>query len=91
MAAHKATEAKLRALDGTAFDMAYMTAMLGDHDMVITKVMLAEQQFTAKPELTQMLTKLRPQLMQHRDQAYQILGQLKPGAAAVGGSGSGAE
>jgi putative membrane protein len=88
MAAHKATEAKLRALDGTAFDMAYMTAMLGDHDMVITKVMLAEQRFTAKPELTQLLTKLRPQLMQHRDQAYQLLGQLKPGSMAVGGSGT---
>ena len=88
MAAHKATEAKLRALDGMAFDMAYMTAMLGDHDMTLTKVMLGEQQFTAKPELTQMLTKLRPQLTQHRDQAYQLLGQLKPGAAAVGGSGT---
>jgi putative membrane protein len=87
MAAHKATEAKLRALSGPAFDMAYMTAMLGDHDMTITKVMLGEQQFTAKPELTQMLTKLRPQLVQHRDQAYQILGQLKPGSMAVGGSG----
>jgi putative membrane protein len=87
-AADKAEEAKLRALSGSAFDLAYLDYMVGDHDMDVTKVMLAEQQFTQKPELTQMLGQLRPELMQHRDQAYQLLGQLKPTQQSVTGSGS---
>lgn len=86
--AEKADEAKLKALDGPAFDQAYMAMMVADHDADVMKVTHAAQMF--KGEFATQLNQLRPTLMQHRDEAYRVLGQLKPSQQmGVGGANMG--
>lgn len=87
-AAHKANEAKLKALEGMAFDAAYMSLMVGDHDLAITKVAMATQQF-AGSEMTPKLQAMLPVLQQHRQHAYTVLGQVKADPAAMGLGGTG--
>ena len=76
--AEMATEKKLQALQGPVFDRAYLSAMVGDHDMDIGKVMTAQQQFASNKELKAMLDDLLPVLQQHRQSAYRLLGQEAP-------------
>ncbi len=84
-----ALEAKLKVLEGAAFDQAYMAAMVADHDETVAKAVMAQQQYTT-PELTQMLGQMTPKLVQHREQAYRVLGQIgSHQQLGVGGSGMG--
>lgn len=85
--AEKATEAKLKALDGAAFDAEYMSHMVADHNMDLAKVSHAAQMFKGS-ELANQLNQLQPVLTQHRDHALRVLGQLKPEQQmGVGGAG----
>ncbi|NTX50826.1 DUF4142 domain-containing protein [Myxococcus sp. CA051A] len=76
--AEHATMEKLQALQGPAFDRAFLAAMVGDHDVVIAKVMAGQQQFVDNTALKTMLDNLLPQLQQHRQSAYRLLGQETP-------------
>lgn len=73
--ATEATKAKLWALDGLIYDQVYLASRVSAHDEAIQLVTLARQQY---PDLAPLLDGLLPTLRQHRDQAYQLLGQLQP-------------
>lgn len=69
-----ATKAKLAVLQGQLYDQEYLAAMVADHDQNIHLVTLGRQ---AYPQLAPLLDGLLPTLRQHRDQAYQLLGQVQ--------------
>ena len=73
-----ATAEMLGRLEGRAFDMAFLTAMVGDHDKTIGKLQAAREQFGNDKELTAMVDKVLPVFMNHRERAYTLLGQEKP-------------
>jgi putative membrane protein len=86
-AANKAEKEKLQALEGEAFDRAFLAHMVADHDHAIILSQQAMQQ-AQDPQLQQLLQQSTPMLMQHRQQAYQLLGQLQPQPQlGVGGGG----
>ena len=70
--------AKLQALEGPAFDRAFLAHMVGHHDADIAKVMAGQQQFASNTELKKELDSLLPTLKQHRQQAHRLLGQEAP-------------
>jgi putative membrane protein len=73
--ATEANKAKLAALQGPLYDQEYLASMVADHDQVLQLVMLGRQTY---PQHASMLDGLMPSLRQHRDQAYQLLGQASP-------------
>jgi putative membrane protein len=77
--ATEATKAKLWVLDGPLYDQAYLASQVANHDEVIQLVTLARQQY---PDLAPLLDGLLPTLREHRDRAYQLLGQAQPQAQA---------
>lgn len=77
MQANEAQAAELNALQGQAFDAAYLSAMVGDHDMVLGKLIAAEKQFKGAGS-EQMIRKLIPEVRQHRMEAYRLLGTVTP-------------
>ncbi|WP_375768496.1 DUF4142 domain-containing protein [Archangium gephyra] len=79
MSANEATKAKLIVLDGALYDQAYLASQVADHDQTIQLVTLARQQY---PDLAPLLDGLLPKLREHRDRAYQLLGQSQPQAQA---------
>ncbi len=90
----EALEAKLRQLDGAAFDQAFMSAMVADHDEAVARSVMAQSQYQ-NPELVQMIGQMTPKLAQHREEAYRVLGQISApsqlGVGGAGGMGSGME
>jgi putative membrane protein len=84
--ADKAAQAKLEALEGQAFDQAFMSHMVGAHDATLGKLIEGQKTF-ASGQVNSLITELLPKVSEHRDHAYKVLGQVKP-AAGVGGSGS---
>ncbi|WP_257451010.1 DUF4142 domain-containing protein [Archangium lipolyticum] len=79
LSANEATKSKLMVLQGSLYDQEYLASQVASHDETIQLVTLARQQY---PELAPMLDGLLPTLQRHRDQAYQLLGQVKPQAQA---------
>ncbi|QRN98357.1 DUF4142 domain-containing protein [Archangium violaceum] len=79
MSATEATKSKLSVLQGSLYDQEYLASQVASHDQTLQLVTLARQQY---PELAPMLDGLMPTLRQHRDHAYQLLGQVKPQAQA---------
>jgi putative membrane protein len=77
--ATEATKSKLTVLQGSLYDQEYLASQVASHDQTIQLVTIARQQY---PELAPMLDGLLPTLRQHRDHAYQLLGQVKPQAQA---------
>jgi putative membrane protein len=77
-----ATKAKLSMLQGSLFEQEYLASQVASHDETIQLMMLARQQY---PNLASLLDGLLPTLREHRDQAYQLLGQVKPQAQAQAG------
>jgi putative membrane protein len=88
IAAEKANMEKLQALKGEAFDSCYMSTQVGQHDETLGKLMAARQALGGNAELTTMLGELTPHLVQHRQQAYSVLGKLGQSMMGVGGAGS---
>jgi putative membrane protein len=75
-----ATKAKLPVLQGTLYDQEYLASQVASHDQTLQMVMTAKQLY---PQLGSMLDGLLPTLRQHRDQAYQLLGQTQPQVQAA--------
>lgn len=93
MAEVEAATAHLKTLDGVAFDSVYLANMVADHDHAVLMVSAGQQKFASNTEVAGMLQQLQPKLQQHRDHAYQALGQVKvtQGGMATGGSGMGSQ
>jgi putative membrane protein len=77
--ATEATKAKLPVLQGTLYDQEYLASQVAAHDQAIQMVMTGKQLY---PQLGSMLDGLLPTLREHRDRAYQLLGQAQPQAQA---------
>lgn len=75
--ADKADMDKLRALQGPAFDSAFLSSMVADHDHALRMVEAAQQQYQ-DPELKRSLGETRTHLQDHWQQAYRLLGETKP-------------
>jgi putative membrane protein len=75
LSATEATKAKLWVLDSPLYDQAYLASQVANHDEALQLVTLARQQY---PDLAPLLDGLLPTLREHRDQAYQLLGQSPP-------------
>jgi putative membrane protein len=74
-AAQMATKSKLSALQGRLYEQQFLASQVAGHDHSIALVMAGRQRY---PELAPMLDALLPTLKQHRDRAYQLLGQVEP-------------
>jgi putative membrane protein len=87
MDAERASMEKLRVLKAQPFDSSFLASMVGGHDMVLGKLMAAQQNVT-DAGMTPMLQQLTQTITQHRQQAYTLLGRIGPGSSAgVGGAG----
>jgi putative membrane protein len=88
MDADRAVMEKLQTLQGVPFDSSYMSQQVGEHDHMLGKVMAARQAGFASPELSSLLDEQSRTISQHRQRAYQVLGQVGPAQArGVGGAG----
>jgi putative membrane protein len=88
LAAMKSKTAELKAMaGGKAWERVYLTSQVGSHDMAAGLLIGGQGLIADKPEMAQMVQKNLPLIMQHREQAHQLLGQLKPTQAAMGGAG----
>ncbi len=86
--AQKTEKEILQGLSGEAFDLNFVNAMVGDHDHAIMLTSAALQNIQ-DPKIQQTLNQALPKFEQHRQTAYQLLGQLRPkGQPQVGGAGS---
>jgi putative membrane protein len=79
MSATEANKSKLSVLDAPLYDQAYLASQVANHDEAIQLVTLARQQY---PDLAPLLDGLLPKLREHRERAYQLLGQSQPQAQA---------
>lgn len=84
--AQKATMSKLRALDGPAFEQSFLATMVERHDHHLAKVSKAKTQYK-NSKFTTIYDGLVPALTQHRNQAYDLLGQVSMIQPGVGGAG----
>jgi putative membrane protein len=87
MAASKATMELMQTMQGPAFDSMFMANMVKSHDKTLLKLTAIQEKFSGT-ELARMANEMMPKISEHRDQAYRILGQIKPGGMATGGAGT---
>lgn len=80
--ATQATKAKLQVLQGPLFEQEYLASQVAAHAEAIQIVTFGRQLY---PELAPLLDGLLPTLREHRDQAYQLLGQLQSEPQAEAG------
>src|SRR4029453_16620859 len=79
-AKHKAEHEKLEKLSGDAFDRAYMTSMVADHNKDVAE--FQRQSKSAKdPDLRAWATKTLPTLQDHQKSAKEISAKVKGSAA----------
>jgi putative membrane protein len=79
-AKHKAEHAKLEKLSGDAFDRAYMTAMVADHNKDVADFQ-RESKSAKDPELKAWAAKTLPTLQDHQKSAKEISAKVKGSAA----------
>jgi putative membrane protein len=78
-AKHKADQAKMAKLSGAAFDRAYMTMMVADHDKDVKEFQQASR--TAKDaDLKAWVVKTLPTLQEHQKMAHDISAKVTGGA-----------
>jgi putative membrane protein len=83
-AKHKAEHAKLEKLSGDAFDRAYMTSMVADHNKDVAE--FQRQSKSAKdPDLKAWVTKTLPTLQDHQKSAKEISAKVKGSTAKPAG------
>jgi putative membrane protein len=88
MDADRAMMEKLQTLRGMPFDSSYMSMQVAEHDHVLGKVLAARQAGFVSSELNSLLDEKSRMVSQHRQRAYQLLGQIgPPEAMGVGGAG----
>jgi len=90
MAADKAIMEELQALKGEPFDSCYISGQVGDHDATLGKLMAGRQAITGNAELTSLMDETTQHVVQHRQQAYSVLGKLGQ-TMGVGGAGTGTD
>jgi len=81
-AKHKAEHARFEKLSGAAFDKAYMTAMVADHNKDVAAFQ-RESKSAKDPELKAWVTKTLPTLEDHQKSAKEINAKVN-GAAKTG-------
>lgn len=69
----QSTRELLQGIQGRSFDQQYLASQVAGHDSAINVVQQGLQQF---PELKPVLTQLMPVLQRHRQQAYNLLGEV---------------
>jgi predicted outer membrane protein len=69
----------LMMLTGAAFDRAYLGVMLAAHDLTIAKLHEYRTEFRSG-QIVALINQTLPELEKHRDHAYRLLGELRPGA-----------
>lgn len=79
MGAMEANKAKLTVLQGPIYDQEYLASQVAAHDETLQLVTVARQLY---PDLAPVLDGLLPVLREHRDRAYQLLGQSQAQAQA---------
>ena len=75
--AHADAMAKLRSLNGAAFDRAYMQNEVDFHNAVINAVTTTLLPATQNAQLKELETKVAPAFVAHRDRAQNLLNNLK--------------
>lgn len=75
----EATKSVLPLLQGPLYDQQFLASQIADHDRTIQIVTIGRQLY---PDLAPVLDGLLPVLRDHRDRAYQLLGQSQPRAEA---------
>jgi putative membrane protein len=75
----EATKSVLPLMQGPLYDQQYLASQVAEHDRNIQIVTLGRQLY---PDLAPVLDGLLPVLREHRDHAYQLLGQSQPRAEA---------
>lgn len=75
----EATKSVLPLLQGPLYDQQYLASQVAAHDRAIKIVTIGRQIY---PDLAPVLDGLLPVLREHRDRAYQLLGQSQPQAEA---------
>lgn len=75
----EATKSVLPLLQGPLYDQRYLASQVADHDQTLEIVTIGRQYY---PDLAPVLDPLLPVLREHRDRAYQLLGQSQPRAEA---------
>jgi len=86
-AKHKADQDRLSKLSGAAFDRAYMTAMVADHNKDVAEFKRAST--TAKnPDLKAWAAKTLPTLEEHQTMAKDTSAKVKGSAGAAGTTGT---
>lgn len=82
LSATDANKAKLLMLQGPIYDQQYLASQVAAHDEAIQIVTIGRQLY---PDLAPVLDGLLPTLREHRDQAYQLLGQVQTQPRAQAG------
>jgi len=82
-AKHKAEHARLEKLSGEAFDRAYMTSMVADHNKDVADFQ-RESKAAKDPDLKAWATKTLPTLQDHQKSAKEISAKVHGGAAKTG-------
>lgn len=80
-AKHKAEHARLEKLSGAAFDKAYMTSMVTDHNKDVAEFQ-RESKSAKDPELKAWITKTLPTLQDHQKSAKEISSKVQGSATA---------
>jgi putative membrane protein len=75
LAAEKAWEERQRSLSGDLHDRVFLAHAVEEHDLVIARVMTAARRF---PQFATTANQLLPGLKSHRDEAFRLLGQMRP-------------
>lgn len=73
------------------FDSAFLSSMVMGHDWAISRLENAHQQMKSagtNPQLTDMIAQTLPTMRQHRQHAYQLLGQAGPASASAARMGT---
>src|SRR4051812_1228546 len=82
-AKHKAEHARLEKLSGEAFDRAYMTAMVADHNKDVAEFQ-RESKSAKDPDLKAWVTKTLPTLQDHQKSAKEISAKVHGTATKTG-------
>ena len=78
----------LQGVTGPAFDSAYLSDQVQEHDKDLWVLRSSQAQLAGNPQMAQLIGQVIPQLAQHRSAAYDALGEaILQNAPAVGGAG----
>jgi putative membrane protein len=74
-AADEAWEERQRSLSGDLYDRVFLAHAIEEHDLAVARVTTAARRF---PQFAATANQILPALKSHRDEAYRLLGRLRP-------------